>query len=214
VKKVDSDALGVANQALGLTGSGADVTEFLDGELGQTLDVAPIIRRGRTQAATQGIYQGYLRNEHAGAGSLATTEAVYAVDVGVLAPYPDPVPAQFDIWLMAAFLRQESGTGTIEATLTAVYPAVTRGWGLDDSGLAVTDSPMETVLAFWDTIVTVGVSFGLQGTQGPMAHIGMRLPRSDTMLLRFRSTASALATFGCQVMLGIFPVALGQDIIT
>lgn len=209
MKRVDSDALGIVTKALGLTGRGAAITEFLDAQLDQTLDVLPLVRRGRTQAGTEGIFTGVLQNVHGAANSLTTSVNPYNIATGRIAPYPDPVPAQFDIWLLAAVVRQNSGTGTLSAVLD--FQSNVQGWGVDDSGVAVV-ATLTQPLAFWDAVAVEGITFGLRnGARGPYARLGIRLPRFGDPVLTFRSTSSAVATFSCQVVLGVFPVSLGQD---
>ena len=209
-RELNSDALGIVTKALGLTGAGSQGTEFSDGVLDQVLDVSALIRRGRTQAATQGIYAPILRNIHSAANSVASLETPYSIAVGRLAPYPNPVPAQFDVWLLGATLRRISGSGTLSAVLTLQNDPVVQGWGIDSAGAAVVVTA-EQVVAFWDAIGTEGTVFGILNQLGTYQRIGIRLPRTDSTQLTFRSTSSAAATFDCQMQLGVFPVGLGQD---
>jgi len=212
VKVVDSDALGEVTKALGLTGKGAGITEFLDGQLDQTLDVAPIVRRGRTQAGSQGIYTAALRNVHAGAGNLSTAVNPFDITVGALPPYPAPMPAQFDVWLIGAGVQRVSGTGTLAAGIFVRQgDAAGQGFGEDDSGVAVVSS-RSTALAFWDSTVTELTTFALQNGSNPYQAINMRLRRPVTTVT-FSSTASALATFEATLLIGVFPLSLGQDLV-
>jgi len=208
VQRVDSDALGIITRALGITGRGSAITEFLDGQLEQVFDVAPAIRRGRTLAGSEGIFTGLLQNVHTGATSLISQMRPFNATVGAIAPYPVPVPLQFDIWLLGAGLRLISGSGTLSAILDLEYEL--QGWGIDDSGVAVV-ATRAIVLANWDTVVTEGIAFGLQVNGGPYMNIGLRLPRSSDTRFTFRTTSSATSTWECQVILGLFPTSLGQD---
>jgi len=212
MKIVDSDALGVVSKSLGLTGSGAPVTEFMDGVVEQTLDVAPIIRRGRTQASSQGIYTGVMRNIHGAANDQTSAINPFNVTTGAIPPYPAPMPEQFDLWVFGASVTQISGTGTVVAALTLQFGAASQGWGIDSAGIAVVNN-REQPVAFWDTVQTVVNPWLLMGTLGPWQRIGMRLPRNPFVQFVFRSTASAIATYELQLLLGVFPVALGQDVI-
>lgn len=210
MKIISSDALGMLTKALGLTGRGAQVTELTDGIVEQNLDVTPIIRRGRTLAGTEGLFMGTLRTVHAGADSATVSWDPYTMTpTTVRAPYPSPVPDTFDIWLLSAWLTQIAGTGTVSATLSMILPATMVG--PTTSGSAV---PTTSVLAFWDALVTEDVEFGLLAGSGmPQANIGMRLPRArpNGTEIEFATTSSAAATFECAVMMGLFPVGLGQD---
>ncbi len=212
MKTIDSDALAIVNRALGLTGAGAPVTEFPDGTLDQVLDVSALVRRGRTQAATQGIYGAVLRSVHGAADSNAVTVDPYEVGTtAVIAPYPNPMPPAFEVWLLGGSVRRVSGTGTLTAVLTMTFPAVNQGWGIDNNGVAVLVEA-EHPLVFWDASASEGITFGLRnGTRGPFQRIGTRVPRGSN--LRLRSTSTALSTWDCSLILGVFPVGLGQDVV-
>lgn len=213
MKTVDSQALGLVNRALGLTGSGAPLTEFLDGQLDQTLNVTPIVRRGRTLAGSSGIFMGVLRNNHAGADSQTSVISPYNVPTGAIAPYPEVMGRGFDIWLLKAQAEQIAGAGTFSGALFVTLRGQ-QGFGIDEAGAAVVrDSVM--LLAFWDTVVTEAREFGLLGGQFPLQHVGIRLPRSTAAApgteLTWATTSSAAAVFDVQLWLGVFPIALGQD---
>ena len=208
---IDSDALDILTKSLGLTGPGSQNTELFDGVVDQSLDLVPIIRRGRTQAGKEGIYTATMRNSHTGAQTITGTALPYNIGVTpVIAPYPNPMPAEFDIWLLAAAIRQVSGTGTISATLSLRYPGQ-QGWGRTEAGAFVGVAQAHR-LAHWDTVVTVGTNFAvLAGTAQPTAFIGMRIPRGGSTELIFITVSSATSSWDCQLTLGVFPVALGQD---
>jgi len=212
MKKVDSQALAVVNKALGLTGAGAPVTELTDGVVDQTLDVGPLVRRGRTLAGTEGCATIVLRAVHGGATTLTTEITPYALGTtGLIAPFPNPIPTQFDLWLLSATLIQISGTGTLSAALFIGYDSI-QGFGIDNAGNAVV-SEERTPVALWDALITKSADqFGiLTGTRGPLAMLGIRIPRNLATTLVFISTSSAAATFEVQCVVGLFPIALGQD---
>jgi len=210
-KKIDSDALGVVNKSLGLTGAGSSITELADGIVDQILSVNEIARRGRTQAGSEGIYIGLMQCVNTDAETTTVLVFPYNVGAGVIAPYPDPMPAQFDIWLLAASVRRQSGGGTIEAELSLQYGSTQQGWGVDDSGAAIVQSD-PTALAFWSSVNTVQTAFAvLQGSNGPWWRGGIRIPRSTNAALRFSAETSLTSTWNCSLVLGVFPVALGQD---
>ena len=212
MKRVDSDALGTINKALGLTGAGSALTELHDGVLDQVFEVSASVRRGRTQAATDGVYTAIMQTVHGAADSQVTDQRPYDLIAGGIAPYPNPMPPQFDIWLLGAELNRVSGTGTVEATLAMRYGTPKMGWAIDEAQAAVTPSNPEFVIAFWDALAVEGTTFGiLHGSNGPYARFGYRLPRDVGSDLVFRSTASAIATYNCNIVLGVFPVGLGQD---
>ena len=212
VKKVDSQALGVVNRALGLTGAGAPETEFLDGVIDQVLDVTALIRRGRALADTSGIFTPTLRVANASATTATASLDPYNVGTTLaVAPYPAIVPASQDVWLMGASVRQASGTGTLNATLSLTVGTRNQGFGIDNFGnLNLVSQAMR--LAFWDALGSDGTNFGILNQLGTHKKLGIRVPR-NVSTLSFIVTTSAAATFDCQLIVGLFPVALGQDAI-
>ncbi len=211
VKRIDSDALGDVNLALGLSGAGSQLTELADGVVDQVLSVNELARRGRTQQSTQGLYYPTLRNVHSAADNESVTIDVY--NVGATAqvePYPSPMPKQFDVWLLGASLRLVSGGGSIGATLSLRVGTRAQGFGLVDDGTQVLVSqPIR--LVFWNTLITVNsTTFAVQNDRKPHHTIGIRIPRIGSELI-FASTSGAAATYDCQLIVGVFPAALGQD---
>lgn len=210
MKKIDSQALGILNKAFGLFGRGSPATELTDGIVDQVVDVAPIVRRSRTQARSEGLYTALLRNVHSGAQSrTAVLSPFNASAATVVAPYPSPFPEAFDLWLLSTFVQQLSGTGTFSGALRVTVPP--SKMGLQTIGAPATASMQ---VAFWDTVVTENTTFAVKsGQTEPMQKIGMRVPRTPTTTLTFASTSSATATFDCFCILGVFPVGLGQDVV-
>jgi len=213
MKKITSDALQGLNKAIGITGAGAPETELIDGIVEQSLDVNPIIRRGRTIGIAQGLFRGVFENNHAGADSQVSVINPYNITTGRIAPFPGPVPDLFDLWLLYAMVRQASGTGTLGGVLTLTYGGPSaRAFGIDEAGAAV-DANFEFPIVHWDALVTVGaLEFGVvAGSEEVNPQIGIRIPRTLSAAIRFRTDSSAAAVFVCQIVLGMFPASLGQD---
>jgi len=215
MKRIDSDALEVLTKALGLTGAGAPVTELADGVVDQSLDVVPIVRRSRTLGITEGLYTAIISNIHGAANTLTTALDPYRPGAAlVISPFPAEIPPQFDLWLLTATMRRQSGTGTVNATLAFQPGARDQAWGVTDAGVAVVQQDMQ-VIAYWNTLVTSNTTFGyLSGTSPPLIPLGIRLPRGNTAFppsIRFVSAASAIATYNVSLNFGLFPVSLGQD---
>jgi len=216
VKQVTSDALGPVNRALGLTGSPASgETEFLDSVVFQSLDVAQIVRRGRTLASSQGFFLFQMDNLHGAAETLASTIEPYNPGAGfAFPPYPDTIPPQFDLWMLGASVFRVSGTGTLTATLSIRVPAAHIGVGVDDSAATVTPAIALVHVAFWDAIISVSNEFAiLNGENGPYWKGAIRLRRDDDTQVRFISVSSAIATYRMSILFGMFPLSLGQDLI-
>jgi len=213
-KRIDSDALGVLNRALGLTGSGAQVTELTDGVVDQVLDIVPVVRRGRTQTDVQGLYFPTFRNTHGAANT--QTNSIDPYNVGAtfdVPPYPENMPAAFDIWLIGASLRVVSGTASLFslATLSLTVGTLSQGWGRTHTGGLILVSQAQR-LAMWDATATAVTAFGILNQLGTHQKIGLRLPRGGGgSTLTFDSVSTGIVAVDCQMILGVFPASLGQD---
>jgi len=210
-RRIDSDALGTLGKSLGLSGNGSQMTELSDGIVDQVIDVNPSVRRGRTLAEKQGIFYCVIRNVHTDAETIVTPIDPYRVGVDdVVAPYPDRISTRFDLWLLGAMVRRLSGGGTIQANLAIDYDQ-NQGWGVDDSGTAIVSTEAFNV-AFWNSLATNSDVFALlSGALQPYIKLGIRLPRADNTSLIFTSASSLTSTYQCQMIIGMFPAALGQD---
>lgn len=214
MKRIDSDALSILTKSLGLEGMGSQVTELNDGVVDQALSVNDVVRRGRTLGPTGGLFIGLLRNNHAGADSLTATVNPFNVTTALaFPPFPSPIPEQFDLWLLQANVGVV-GAGSMTAALFVNFPAASFGFSVTNAGGQVAAAVTSHPVAFWDAVVTENVIFGLlNGARGPQREIGIRLPRSGLTQLIFASTAAGAGarTFDLRMVLGLFPVSLGQD---
>jgi len=215
VKRIDSDALGVLNRSLGLTGSGSQITELEDGHVDQALSVNEIARRGRTLADVQGLFFPTLRNLNTAAETITNAIDPYNVGTTVaVAPYPAAVPAQFDLYLLGASIRHATGTvsGFTLGTLSLTVGTFSAGWGQSDNGSQILVS-QAIRLAVWNAMANDGTNFGILATnRGPHQRSGIRLPRGGGgTTLTFATVSSVTVGVDCQMIIGMFPVALGQD---
>lgn len=212
MKRITSQALDQINRVLDLTGVGSPVTELTDGIVDQALDVNPIIRRGLTPAAQTGLYNAIIRNIHGAGNTITTAVTPYDIATGARGSFTAPIPRNLELWLLAAAIRQVSGTGTLAALLHTAWPGTNLGFGVDSAGAAVTGGA-DFAIASWDSVLAApGMTVGLLESGAPLARIGIRFPRGGGTL-SFSSTSSAVATFDCHLVWGLFPISLGQDVL-
>ena len=210
MKKIDSQALEIANKALGITGAGSLVTELADGVVDQSLDVVPIVRRSRTLGRSEGIFTALMFNEHTGATTL--TSSINPFEVGALGfpLFPSPIPENLDLWILATAVNRTSGSGTLKFAFYIDYPTSQLAFGVDDGGSQITDTPGFPV-AMGDALLSAGQTIGRDVNNGGyIGRVGLRLPRS-LVSLRFVSVSNATSSYQGMLVLGLFPVALGQD---
>lgn len=215
-KTVKSQALEVLNQVLGLAGpqGGATQTQLDDDNLYQTIDVGPIARRSRAATLNEGLFFVIMQNIHAAANTQSSSWGPFKIETAgtFFPPFPNPITRGFDLWLIGATIEQDSGSGTLTAALNVFFPPAFQGFGIDSADAGVTDA-IHMPVANWDALVTVNDEFGTVPGGGSFARIGMRLPRAVGVEMRFSSVSSAAATFNLQIIMGLFPSALGQDVL-
>lgn len=216
MQEVDSQVLQTITKVLQLGGRGSQHTEFDDGILQQSLDVAPLVRRGGTIIPTDGMFTAVMETIHAAANTQTATQTPYDLPVPapvgsfIQSPYPFPIGPEFDLWLLSADVNVQSGTGTTDAGLTVIYPAALDGWGN-----VAAPGARGMFYGVWDTEVAVGPGIQLAevGTDKLSAIWNpVRLPRGGT--LRFRTVSTGIVTFRCTLLLGLFPAGLGQDVVS
>jgi len=217
VKEIDSQALGPLNKILGLAGAGAPLTELVDGEVLQSIDVGPVVRRGGTLAGTEGVFRIVLRTVHtAGEVRAVSWQPYQPGTTGIIAPYPHPVPDGFDFWLLTAHTSRVSGSGNLTRAALRITN-IQQGFGIDSNGAAVVSTEVLTI-AFWDALLggTLGNSFGVNNLDdNPMKHIGLRIPRKGAVaspFVTFSCESSATVTIDCMMVCALLPSALGQDV--
>ena len=208
---IDSQALEEARRILGLGGSGsgaaAGVTEYDDGLLQQVFDTVPVIRRGRTIAGSEGIFAAAFANVHVGGTetSIDTTTEPFN-EAAAAAGFPSPIPRGLDLWLLKSFFTISTAGVFNDGMLRVTYPAAIAGFGL----LAV-DLPYAIYNA---EVSAVGVIWGgssLQGTDLVVQGRPLRLHRQNRLELSTRAQSAVTVT--CNLLLGLFPASLGQDIV-
>lgn len=207
MQSVNSQALGLTNRALGITGQPSRRTQFLDGELVQVFDVAAVARRSQTPADSEGVFSAVMRNVHGAADTISTTVDPFNVTTGRIGAYPGPVGRNFDVWLLGASVARVSGAGTLLARLMLRTNDATQGWGIDDQGVAIADAPTFPI-GFWDSVEST-FGFGLRDGANPYIPLGIRMVRGQN--LQYTSVSSAVETDQAQLTLGVYPVTLGQD---
>lgn len=165
------------------------------------------------------MFRGLLVNVHGGAGTLSATCRPYALAAGAIAPFPAPVPAGYDLWILGASAQVTAGAPTTTKGAVSMFSTL-QGFGVNDSGVAVVRDDILTILNWPQQAVTAGTLINLVDANGIAfqrpAGGAFRIPRQTAgaagqVELYFTTTTDALATWELQLYLGMFPVGLGQD---
>lgn len=216
MRDIDSDALSQVQRQLGISGIGSGVAVLEDDELRQVLDVGPAVRRGRADVANGGWFWGFLRNIHAGAGLLTSFIDPYEAVGFELTSYPAAVDvSRFDIWIAGATLRLVDGADTItDATLLFGAPLRSLAFGKDNLGAAVAAPAGDGFpLLAWGTLAVISTQFTyfIQRNGDSFGHLNIRMPRGATLV--FDSRSPDISTYELAIIMGLFPIGLGNDVL-
>lgn len=184
--------------------------------LSQVLNVVPeVLRRSAPLTGIDGYFTGILQNVHSAADDEFSQIGPYAVgETFRLNDYPSAIPDGWDVWLLGASGRRTSGSGSIVGQVSLQPPGNVLGWGRDDAGAGT---------GLLDSHVFLGAITAIRdlGPQDPciwdnepggtFLRIGMRIPRGG--LLNFNSTSDAAVTVDMLFIMGMFPKAMGHDVL-
>lgn len=216
---IEGGQLAAIRRILGSPVDAMGSTQIDLGHVSQVLPVVPeIVRRSSPLAGVDGWFLGSLENNHAGADSEQTTILPYAPAAAVLTSnLPTPIPEEWDIWLIGCSGFRTSGAASLAGGISIAGPPHLLAWGQEDDGSASGSTNNRSFLGFID-----GVNAGLTGLGGndPLTFVNvpggaflplnLRLPRGCS--LRFDSESDAAAIFQVNFIMGVFPMAMGQDV--
>lgn len=215
MRDIDSDALSQVQRQLGISGVGSGVAVLEDDELRQVLDVGPAVRRGRADVANGGWFWGTLFNTH-GAGNFQTSFInPYEADGFELTSYPAIVDvSRFDLWIAGATLRRTGGLSTIvSAALILGAPLRSLAFGKNQAGGTYVPTGGGFAVASWGTTVQLSTTFDFMiGQNGnPFTPLNMRMPRGSNLV--FDSVSVGASNYELSILMGLFPIALGNDVL-
>jgi len=215
VRSIDSDALSQVQRQLGISGVGVNgVAQLEDDELRQVIDVGPAVRRGRADVANGGWFWGVLQNVHGASTALSSFINPYEADGFELTSYPALVDvSRFDIWIAGATVRLLSGAASINsASLIIGAPLRSLAFGKDDSAAQVTPTGGGFAVAHWGSLVNAtSFTYMIRQTGIPFLNLNMRMPRGSNLV--FDTNSVGISTYECSILMGLFPIGLGNDVI-
>jgi len=190
----------------------------LDG-VTQTLPVVPeILRRSNSGGVGEatGLFIGIMElNFGAGATEEEATIDPYNVLLTAGPGYPATIQISedLDIWILEITGRRSGGTGS--NFTTAMFglddPATHRGFGVDEAGASVGGLPIRTLVDFTQLNTDLAPNNPLQGANGETRFDVTQRIRRGTIFSFFGSATNAVVV-RCQILMGLFPAGLGQDV--
>jgi len=218
-KEIDSEALVLLRRGLGIAGVAGPSTLLEEDAVIQTVDVGQFARQGLPPG--KGIFNFLIRIITSVANPALTAlidpyePTAVAVDLSQ-APYPNPVPAAFDLWLINCGLQLDDSTFT-SAQLQLIYPVGAIGVAGQNADsatnvvTAVTPASQAQTIAGWDSdFASVGRDVGTLGGTGILQPLGFRIIRGTTLQLRV--SAGGINTVDCTILAALMPAAMGQDV--
>ena len=228
-RTINSQALVLLDRMLGLSGPGGEqYTTLDDGNVQQVLEISEVARRSLTPAGSSGFFSVQMRNTIGAAGIQRATLDPYnlgnttTVTLNTNA-YPVPVPRGFDVWLIGATCWAGDRTETNFCQLELIVDNSSMAININTEGGSATQLTNDTIympMGRWDTFPNENTGpspsshyagFTENGTS--YLDINVRVPRDS--LLGFVSGTSANDNVNfCDIILGLFPEGLGQDVAT
>jgi len=154
-KPIRSGILQFLNNALGLTGEGAQTTELDDGFISQVLPIERIAAYGQAFGANAGMLTSILDTVHVAAGDITETMDPYDPGTRVL-QFGAVNFDEIDMWYLGTIVRFISSTQTVDECQLAISGAVPLQ-GMSEGVAAVVDM----VLHRWSGSPAANVGFGL-----------------------------------------------------
>lgn len=181
----------------------------------QTIPLYPEIRRrSKGIAQESGLFMGALFNVHGAADAEASAVEPYAPGIAAFDPFPPIVPEGWDIYLLAVTgTTSGAGAGDIVGGNVGVLQASNaQGFGLNDSGAQVTADRSIIVAQFVSSSagVTNDAPVLLTAEGNTRVRVGMRLARGCS--IRWRTVSDGIIDLVAILEMGIFPMAMGQDV--
>jgi len=215
---IDSAALDLINTALGITGVGDTEETIIDTRnVQQVLPILELVRRSMVFGTHGGIWQGDMVNIHAAAGDEESLIDPYVPGALSTVGFPGSLGKQYDVWILQASMERTAGAGTLDGALLKSLPSgqSNQAWGVNSSAAAVTGIG-QTVLGLWASVDASAAgenAVGLLGDGTTLLRTAFRLLRGSEITYS-TTAAGASATFRCRIIMGIFPIGLGQDVLT
>lgn len=216
MKQVDSVALGLVDKALGLAGTGSQVTDLEDGIVNQVLEISVLAARARSQLGPEGAKICILETVHGAANNQVAAVDPYFIGStpGSIFNWPVPVPLGLDVWLHAISGLEVTGGSNFSSGYVGIVgdQAGDGGWGTNQAGAAVTAVPMRIPIIAWGDIGEFGnIQFMENILNGELSILpGIRIPRG--MTVEFRTTSANVMTMQALLLMSLVPVGLAQSV--
>jgi len=181
----------------------------------QVLNINEIVRRSNSGGAlATGLFVGVMENANgAGATNVESTIDPYAVGINAGPGFPTPIGDDFDIWLLEITGRRSAGTGSnfTEALFSLDDPNTHLAFGVSDAPLPISPLPIRSLVRFTDLQELTATNNVLVDQVGQCRfNVQQRIRRGTTF--SWGSIATNAVTVRVQLLMGLFPAGLGQDV--
>lgn len=189
-----------------------------DAVVQQTLDMVPFVRRGGAIQAFDGIFTGTIENDHVGPGATSVTTDIDPYNAGgsAFAPFPAEVSREFDVWILGGSAVVSAGAQSItDGFMALISPVAANGFATGGSQISFLQllQTFDNVFVFGTGQAFLAKAASLEpsdsGTILATSIPALRVPRGYQ--IRFSTTAPGVSTYIAQMLIGLFPVGLGQD---
>ena len=230
-RTMNSEALVLLDRILGLSGPGGEqYTTLDDGNVQQVIEISDIARRSLTPAGTAGIFNVVIQNNDTSGTLINQTMDLYDLRntmtlTASTHAYPVPVPRGFDVWLIQA----SAWTGwdltkidllQLNLASPSSHNAITANQTLNGAPIQSGPALGRQPLVRWDGGEAIGTITGatdvypLYTLEGLVSkRLNLRIRRGTELMVASVCSASQVE-MNVEIIVGVFPEGLGQDIAT
>ena len=181
----------------------------------QVLSINEIVRRSEAGGAVAtGLFIGVLECDNgAGATNIEATIDPYNPGAAAGPGYPVSIDERFDVWILEVTGRRSAGTPAnfTESLFGIDDPATHLAFGIDDAGSVITPLPVRSLVRFTDIEELTNTNNVLVDEVGQCRfNVTQRIRRGS--ILSYGCIASNAVTTRVQILMGLFPAGLGQDV--
>lgn len=211
MREFDSPGLREMARVLQLSTGSPQEVDLQDSIVQQSIGLNPFLRRGLTPAGSLGLFTATILNEHLGTDTITNDVDPYTPATAFIGNgYPAVVPANLDVWLLAAHAQNVTAPGDFTGGLLGVLSATgAMGWRNEAASIA-----MVQMYQLFNVEITFGnvVALGINSVGDVIMKGPVRLRRGqDSIRFSTVKTGAGAGSYKAFLTLGVFPAGMGQD---
>lgn len=211
MKEFDSPGLRELHRVLEMSKGPPQFVDYQDELVQQAVGLNPFLRRALAPGIGGGIFTASMLNTHVGSDTIVTDVNPHTPGTTFVGDeYPDPVPDNLDVWLLAAHSINVTAPGDFGGgSLSLLTDALGMGWRNEANAIAV-----NSLVEIYTQELAVGNAVMLTGGgSDDFTQLDIHRRITPNTLIRFETVKSGVGagSYKCFLWLGLFPAGMGQD---